>query len=216
MDEESVLSPKDFFETLKLREEMHRLGKPARPGVLARAIGVDKSEVGQQLKLLVQTGLVEHRSFAGYALTDEGIASVRWSAPPPPDGAVRPRWVTELAIATAEHYGVTVAQLFREMVGPAVTGRSRLCYALWARGWALERIEEHFGLPPGWAGAAVERWKRFRGQAVPRTGAELRAWRRRLGLTQEEAAARLGVSRRTIIRAERSGELSPHTAFGRM
>lgn len=213
MDE--VLNPVSFFATIRVRETLFRAGRPVRARALARFLRVDHRELVANLVLLAQVGLASETATGAYQLTDEGEASVRWSAPPPPDGVIRQRWVTELAAAVADHYQVTVAQVLRDDVGAAVVARSRLCFALYARGWALERIEEHFGLPGGWARRAVERWKRLRDQVVPRTGAELRAWRERLGLTQAQAAARLGVNRRTIIRAERLGTFSPRLALGR-
>lgn len=213
--EETPFVPVDFFATIRLRELLFRAHRPVRAAVLARFMKVEKRAILSDLDLLSRVGLVRE-SPRGYALTDEGEASVRWSAPPPPDGVVRPYWVTELARATAEHYQLSVHDMLHEQYGTPVVARSRLCFALYARGWALERIEEHFGLPRGWAQRAVERWKRLRDQDVPKTGAELRAWRERLGLTQAQAAARLGVNRRTVMRAERTGAFSARSAFARV
>ncbi len=212
--EERALTPTEFFATLKVRELMLRAARPVRCAALARYLKVDRKELGAELHALCEAGLALDGRI-GFILTDEGEASVRWAAPMPPDGVIRPWWVTDLARACAEHYGVSVSDLLHAMNGTPVVARSRLCFALFARGWPLERIEEHFALPPGWARRAVERWKRLRDQVLPKTGPELRAWRERLKLTQAQAAARLGVSRRTVIRAERTGALSARAAIGR-
>ncbi len=209
------LQPETFFATIRVRELMFRAGRQVRSLALARCLRVDRAALVSGLELLVRAGLVAEGSTGAFALTDEGEASVRWSAPPPPDGVVRPPWVTELARAISEHYAISVSDMLRAEVGTPVVARSRLCFALYARGWQVERIEEHFGLPPGWARRAVERWKRMRDQSIPKTGAELKAWRERLGLTQAQAAVRLGVNRRTVIRAERSGTFSPRSSMGR-
>lgn len=212
--EENTLTPTTFFATIKVRELLFRAARPVRGIVLARYLRADRSELVAALELLVCAGLVIDTP-KGYVLTQEGEASVRWSAPPPPDGVVRAWWVTELARAVSEHYEVSVSDTLRATVGPPVVARSRLCFALYARGWPVERIEEHFGLSPGWARRAVERWKRLRDHNVPKTGPELRAWRERLGLTQAQAATRLGVNRRTVIRAEQTGTFSPRSSMGR-
>lgn len=210
-----TVSPATFFATVRLRELMFRAHRPLRVSVLARYLKVDRHELGTQVEQLVLSGIVRELASGAHILTDEGEASVRWSAPPPADDAITSRWVTELVRALADHYAVAVTDMLRAEIGPAVVARSRLCYALYARGWAFERIEEHFGLVSGWAHRAVERWKRLRDQNLPRTGSELRAWRERLGLTQAQAAERLGVAKRTIRRSERMGTFSARTALGR-
>lgn len=204
LDVEVDLGPAVFFATIRVRELMFRANRFVSGAVLARYLKIDRADLVSNLDTLVLAGLAES-GVRGYRLTDDGAASVRWSAPPPPDGVITPRWVTELARAIAEHYAVTVSDMLRAEIGQAVVARSRLCFALYARGWSFERIEEHFALASGWARRAVERWKRLRDQAIPKTGPELRAWRERLGLSQTQASRRLGVSLSTIKRAERGG-----------
>lgn len=210
------LEPAIFFRTLRIREAMLLRGKPTSARALSRLFRLELADVANDLEELTRAGLVS-RDVRGVTLTDDGQASVRWSAPPPPNGVILPRWVGELARAIAEHYGVTMGEVLRATdPANAVVARSRLCFALYARGWPFERIEEHFGLPAGWARRAVERWKRLRDTLPPTTGAELRAWRERNGLTQAQAAARLGVSRRTVLRAERrDGALSSRMSVTR-
>jgi hypothetical protein len=203
-----------FFRTIKVREELLMRGW-THASALARVLDVETRRMREDLDGLVRAGLVRE-THDGFALTDEGEASVRWSAPPPPDGVMHPRWVSELARVIADYYAVGVGDMLRSAEpGPAVVARSRLCFALWARGWAVERIEEHFGMPSSWARRAVERWKRMRDQVAPKSGAELRAWRERLGLTQAQAAARLGVSKRTVIRAEAAPLFTSRMAVAR-
>lgn len=210
------LEPAVFFRTLRAREAMLLHGRATSAVALARLFRLAADDMREDLDELVRAGLVNAVG-ARYALSEDGEASVRWSAPPPPDGVILPRWAGELARAIAEHYGVETADMLRSTEpAAAVVARSRLCFALYARGWPIERIEEHFGLPAGWAVRAVERWKRLRDALPARSGPELRAWRERLGLTQAEAARRLGVSRRTVLRAEQAGAFSQRMAVARV
>lgn len=214
LDADLALSPAVFFATIRVRELLFRANRVVSSVVLARYLKVDRAELVSNLETIVLAGLAES-TVRGYRLTDEGAASVRWSAPPPPDGVITSRWVTELARGVAEHYAVTVSDMLRAEVGQAVVARSRLCFALYARGWSFERIEEHFALAPGWARRAVERWKRLRDHSIPKTGPELRAWRERLGLSQVQAAKRLGVCLNTIKRSERRAAFSTRMSVGR-
>lgn len=211
--DEVALEPCVFFRTMKVRELLLLRNKPVRGVALSRFLRRDAHEMREDLHALVAAGLALE-GCRGFELTEEGQASLRWSAPPPPEGVIRARWVGELARAIADHYGVTLYETLHSEVGHGVVARSRLCFALWSRGWPLERIEEHFGLTVGWARRAVERWKRMRDELPPRSGPELRAWRERHGYTQAQAAEKLGVTRRTIIRAERYGSFSPRTSLG--
>lgn len=215
--DEVALEPSIFFRTIRIRELLHLRGKPTTPLAIARYLKRDGRDVRDDMERLMLAGLaIESGTRGGYVLTEEGEASIRWSAPPPPGGVIQPRWVGSLGRAICDHYTVEMRDLLRVEVGPGVLARSRFCYALYAKGWHFERIEEHLGLPAGWARRAVERWKRMRDELPPRTGAELRAWRERHGLTQREAALRLGVHRLTIIRAEQHAEaFSPRHALGR-
>ncbi len=208
------LSPAVFFATIKIRELMFRVHRQVRSRALARYLRKNWKDVHEALGELQSAGLVGEGG-NGWFLLEEGERSIQWSAPPPPDGMVRAAWVGELANALAEHYEVSVHDMLLSTAGTPVVARSRLCFALYARGWPLERIEEHFGLPAGWARRAVERWKRLRDQSIPKSGPELREWRERLGLTQAQAAIKLGVHPRTVRRSEMKGTFSRRSSLAR-
>lgn len=216
------LEPTIFFRTSKVRELLVLRSKPVRAMALARLLRLDVGLMRNDLDALVASGLafvrsIERPGTTGYLLTAEGDASVRWSSPLPPETGMSARWVGSLARAVCEFYGAELADLRRVEIGPPVVARSRICYALYSRGWSHDRIDDHFGLPVGWAHRAVERWKRMRDELPPTNGVELRAWRKRHGLTQAAAADRLGVNRRTVIRAERSAQpFTPRMAVGRV
>lgn len=212
--DEIALEPSVFFRSIKARELLLLRDRPVSGLALARLFKRTNVDMRDDLVALVAAGLATE-NVRGFELTEEGKASLRWSSAPPPEGVIRTKWVGELARAVADHYGVAVLEMLRAEVGHGVVARSRLCFALWSRGWALERIEEHFGLTFGWARRAIERWKRMRDELPPRSGPELRAWRRRHGYTQAEAAHRLGVGRATYQRAEAAGQFSPRMAVAR-
>lgn len=210
------LEPAVFFRTVRAREILLMRKIPARAAALARFTKRDRGQMTEDFASLLSAGLVRECVRNAFLLTAEGEASVRWSSPLPPTDGMTARWVGQLARAVCEFYGADMADLRRVEVGAPVVARSRICYALYSRGWSLDRIDDHFGLPPGWSHRAVERWKRMRDELPPTNGAELRAWRKRHGLTQQAAAKKLGVDRRTVIRAERRAEqFSPRMAVGR-
>lgn len=216
------LDPEVFFRTTKVRELLVLRRKPVRAMAIARLLRLDAGQVREDLNALVAAGLAladrvrVDKGGDGFVLTDEGQASVRWSAPHPPIEGMTPRWVGQLARAICQLYGADLADIRRVELGPPVVARSRICYALYSRGWNLDRIDDHFGFPGGWAHRAVERWKRMRDELPPTNGVELKAWRKRHGLTQVQAAEKLGVDRRTVIRAERRAEqFTARMAVGR-
>lgn len=217
------LDPAVFFRTTRTREIMLLKKRPIRAIALARLFKSDIGQMREDLAALHAAGLVVADAFdashpgIGYTLTDEGCASVRWSSSHPPESGINGRWVGLLARAVCDFYKADLADLRRVEIGAPVVARSRICYALYSRGWSFERIDDHFGLPNGWAHRAVERWKRMRDELPPTNGLELRAWRKRHGLTQAQAAERLGVDRRTVIRAEQRAEqhFSTRMAVGR-
>lgn len=213
--EDAALEPTTFFRTMKPRELLLLRNRPISSLALSRFLKRENADMRDDLRALVAAGLATE-CVRGFELSDEGKGSLRWSSPPPPNGVITSRWVGELARAIADQYEVSVLDMLRVEIGFGVVARSRLCFALWSRGWAFERIEEHFGLTSGWARRAVERWKRMRDELPPRSGPELRAWRARHGYTQAQAAEKLGVKRLTVIRSERYGSFSPRMAIARV
>jgi len=71
-------------------------------------------------------------------------------------------------------------------------------YRLYPPAWAIDRFRHHVPVLES------------KPDELPRTGTELRAWREGKGWTQTELARALGVSRRTVVRAEQ-GENAPLT-----
>jgi hypothetical protein len=89
------------------------------------------------------------------------------------EGGCRPA-VARIASEIAHAFEVPVHEMLRTgKTGKAATARARLCERLAGRGWPLDAIERHFGMPNGWAKAGVALAKRIPVLVAAPAGPEL-------------------------------------------
>jgi len=185
--ESEGISCASFLATERLRRTLSSLREPVLPEDLTLLLGQDVDRVTLDLALLVRMRAVREEAVTivrgrvirrgdpavAYAITELGIRSLGWAAPPSRDGSAGDAYARELLRAVASHYLVEVGEVLRARSGPAVVARARLCYALRARGWDLARIDRHLHLEVGWAHRGVDRWRRMATARTPESSGVL-------------------------------------------
>jgi hypothetical protein len=154
--------PDVWFRSESLRNRLHRATGRLDVADLGGLEGLDLVEsTREMLRLLTRSGHVERDANARWRLTKEGAAWRGRAGAPKPSRDSEITHAANMARAISDLYSVEhYDMLTNETDGKHAFARARLCAALANRGWALGRIERHFGMRSGMAKDGCARWAR--------------------------------------------------------